>query len=314
MGKTNAKRELPQRQPADCRVSKDWAPFAQNLSRVLARLKEDQFLILSAKEGNRCLQFSCQGAWGKRIEVVSNHFLKGDDRLTREEMAWLRTYGWHAPTGTPKQATPDKDPDGSPNYFIDVPSSVSVSDLVSRVIDTLIHGLNLPYPRALNYESFDSEGVALRFHELGLKPSARAETPLMDQVLAVYRDITGIEDLAFDADNDVSVRYGAIVIGAVQLNNRVRLFSALVTEATETPALLRKINLINDSVHRIRVYLHDHVVFAALDVPADPFVPAHLATAMNEFSEVAEGLAIVLRAEFSGKTVIEPSGLFSSLQ
>ena len=35
---------------------------------------------------------------------------------------------------------------------------------------------------------------------------------------------------------------------------------------------------------------------------------------MNEFSEVAEGLAIVLRAEFSGKAVIEPSGPFSSLQ
>ena len=46
MDKANA--ELPQRQRADRRVSKDWAPFAQNLSRVLARLEEDQFLILSA--------------------------------------------------------------------------------------------------------------------------------------------------------------------------------------------------------------------------------------------------------------------------
>ena len=115
------------------------------------------------------------------------------------------------------------------------------------------------------------------------------------------------------AVGDVSVRYGAIVISAVQLNNRVRLFSALVTEATETQALLRKINQINDGVHRIRVFLHDHVVYAALDVPADPFVPAHMVAAMNEFSEVAEGLAIVLRAESSGKAIIEPSGPFSGL-
>lgn len=314
MDKANAERELPQRQRADRRVSKDWVPFAQSLSRVLARLEEDQFLILSAKKGNRYLQLSCQGAWGTRIEVVSNHFLKGDDRLTRQEMAWLRTHGWNAPTGTPKQATPDKDPDGSPNYFIDVPSSVSASDLVSMIIDTLIHGLGLPYPGALNYESFDSEGGALAFQELGLKPSARPDTPLMDQVLSVFRDVTGIKDLAFDEDGDVSVCYGAIVISAVQFNNLVRLFSALVTEAKETPALLRKINLINDGVHRIRVFLHDHVVYAALDVPADPFVPAHLIAAMNEFSEVAEGLAIVLRAEFSGKAVIEPSGPSSSLQ
>jgi hypothetical protein len=218
-------------------------------------------------------------------------------------MAWLRAHGWNAPRGTPKQATPDKDPDGSPNYFSDVPTSVSTSDLASMISDTLIHGLGLPQPGYLSYESFDAEGGALAFQELGLKPSARADTPSMDQVLSVYRDVTGIEDLAFDEDGDVSVRYGAIVISAVQLNNRVRLFSALVTEPTETQALLRKINQINDGVHRIRVFLHDHVVYAALDVPADPFVPAHLVAAMNEFSEVAEGLAIVLRAEFSGKAV-----------
>lgn len=36
-----------------------------------------------------------------------------------------------------------------------------------------------------------------------------------------------------------------------------------------------------------------------------------MVAAMNEFSEVAESLAIVLRAEFSGKAVIEPSGPFS---
>lgn len=308
MGKINVGHETPQRRCADRRVSKDWAPFAQNLSRVLARLEEDQFLVLLAKKGNRYLQFSCQGVWGTRIEVVSNHFLKRSDRLTRQEMAWLRTHGWNAPTGTPKRATPDKDPDGSPNYFFDAPTSVSASDLMGMIIDTLIHGLGFPYPGALNYESFDSEGGALEFQELGLKSSVRADAPLMDQVLSVYRDVTGIEDLAFDEDGDVSVRYGGIVISAVQLNSGVRLFSALVTEATATPALFRKINLINDGVHRIRVFLHDHVVYAVLDVPADPFVPAHLVTAMKEFAEVAEGLAIVLRAEFSGQVVIEPSG------
>lgn len=197
MNKASA--ELSQRQHVDRRLSKDWAPFAQNLSRVLARLEEDQFLILSAKKGNRCLQFSCQGAWGTRIEVVSNHFLKGDDRLTRQEMAWLRAHGWNAPTGTPKQATPDKDPDGSPNYFVDVPSSVCASNLVSMIVDTLIYGLGLPYPGALKYESFDSEGGTLAFQELGLKPSVLAAPPLLDQVLSVFREITGIEDQAFDA-------------------------------------------------------------------------------------------------------------------
>jgi len=313
MDKTNEERELPQRQLSLRQVSRDWAPFARNLSRVLARLEEDQFLILSAKRGNRYLQFSGQGAWGTRIEVGSNQFLKGEDRLTRQEVAWLRTHGWKAPTGTPKQATPDKDPDGSPNYFIDVPSHIGASDCVSMIVDTLIHGLSFHHPGALSYEAFDAAGKVLSFQELGLKSSNRADTPLMDAVLATFKEITGIEDLSFDEDGDVSIRYGVIVISAVQFNDRVRLYSTLVSQVTETPELLRKINQINDSGHRLRVFLNDRVVLAVLDVPAAPFVPAHLVAAMNEFAEVAEGLAIVLRAEFKGKVVIEPSGPFLNL-
>lgn len=314
MGKASSDRGISQHQGADRRVSKNWMPFAHNLAQILSRLEEDQFLILLSKHGNRYLQFSCQGAWGMRAEVSSNHFLKGGDRLTRREMAWLRTHGWNAPTGTPKQATPDRDPDGSPNYHIDFPASVSASEIVSVAINTLIQGLALPYPGALYYESFDLTGGVLEFQELGLKPTPRQDEPLMERVLTVFRSVTGIEDLTFDDDGDLCVRYGAILVSAFQVDNRVRLFSALVTEVAETPALLRKLNQINGGGHRIRIFWHDHVVYAALDIPADPFVPAHLVTALNEFSEVAEGLAIVLRAEFSGKTVIEPSGPISYLQ
>lgn len=314
MGKVNTESDPSPRQHAVRRVSKDWTSFAQQLAQVLSRLEEDQFLILSAKRGNRYLQFSHQGSWGMRAEVTSNHFLKGVDRLTRREMTWLRSHGWNAPTGTAKQATPDKDPDGSPNHYIDFPASVPTSDIVSVAIDTLIHGLALPYPGALSYESFDSDGGALEFQELGLKPASRQSKPLMEQVMTVFRSVTGIEDLALDEEGDLGVRYGGILVSAVQLDNRVRLFSALVTEVAESPVLLRKLNQINDGVHRIRVFWHEDVVYAALDIPADPFVPAHLVTAISEFSEVAEGLAIVLRAEFSGKAVIEPSGPVACLQ
>lgn len=163
MGKTNTESNLSQPHRFDRRGSKNWGLFAQNLSHVLEGLEEDQFLILSSKRGNRFLQFSCQGAWGIRAEVASNHFLKGNERLSRREMAWLRTHGWNAPTGTPRQATPEKDPDGSPNYYIDFPATVSKSDIAKLVIDTLSQGLALPYPGALTYESFDSSRGQLAF-------------------------------------------------------------------------------------------------------------------------------------------------------
>jgi hypothetical protein len=295
-------------------MSRDWTPFTQNLVLVLSRLEEDQFLIISAKNNNRYLQFSCQGAWGMRAEVTSNHFLKGESRLTRHQMAWLRSHGWSAPTGKPKESMPDRDPDGSPNYYIDFPESVPESEIAHLAIDTLANGLAFPYPGALVYESFDANGEVLVFQELGLKPLIRQESRLMDMVLAVFRSVTGITDLELDEDGDVSVRYGSILVSALQLDNRVRLFSALMADVAETPTLLRKLNQINDGAHRIRCFLHGETVYASLDVSASPFVPEHLTAGIGEFTEVAEGLAIVLRAEFSGNTLLQPSGPVTSLQ
>lgn len=308
MTKLTTKHDTSKLRSPDRPVSRDWAPFANNLGQVLRCLQEDQFLILKAKQGNRYLQFSSQGEWGMRVEVVSNHYLQGGDRLTRKETAWLRAHGWNAPTGKPSHSTPEKDPDGSPNYHIQFPASAKVADIVSLVIDTMIHGLSLPYPGALSYESFDNESGSLIFDELGLKPATEsADLTVMDQVLAAFRKVTRICDLTFDSDGDVMVRYGAIEVCAMHINNQVRLISPLTTDASETPALLRKLNQINNGIHRIRLALHGDMVIASLDVPAAPFVPEHLGAALAEFSEYAEGLAIVLRAEFANKVVIEPS-------
>lgn len=136
----------------------------------------------------------------------------------------------------------------------------------------------------------------------------------MDQALSIFREITGIEKLAFDEDGDLAVRYGVISICVVQLNSRIRLFSGLVNNVAETPALLRKLNQMNNGVHSIRFFWREDVVYATLDIPGDHFVHAHLVTAMNELSDVAEGLAIVLRAEFLGNAILEPAGAGSYLQ
>jgi hypothetical protein len=303
------KNDHPRHPDTDRRVSRDWVQFAHNLTQVLPRLEEDQFLVVSAKHGNRYLQFAGQGAWGLRVEAASNRFLKGDDRLTRQQMAWLRARGWNAPTGTPKQSTPERDPDGSPNYFIDFPAAAPLAELVTLVIDTMVCGYAFPYPGELTYESFDSSGRKLEFKELGLKHVSHQDNsplPLMDSLLSVFRLVTGIDDLVFDDDGELTVRYGAIWISTVLLNDKVRLYSALLDDVSESPSLLKKLNHINDGAHRLRCFIRDETVWATLDVPAAPFIQDHLAAAMHEFSELAEGLAIALRAQFSNKTVIEP--------
>ena len=305
---------LPSFEQAGKRRSKNWALFAKNLTLILASLQEDHFLILRAKHGNRFLQFYCEGGWGLRIEVVSNYYLQGDDCLTWEEMAWLETHGWNVPTGTPQEATPDNDPDGSSNHFIDFPASTPRSEITNLAIETLVHGLSFPYPSALMYEAFNGEGDAIEFQALGLKPAPQKNKSVMDEVLSVFREVTHIDDLALDDDGDVTVHFGSITISAAKLPNTVRLFSGLVDDVAETHPLLSKLNKLNHGLEQLRFVCHEGAVYALQDIPSDPFVPNHLATALIEFSEKAAGVALLLQAENAGKAVIDTTKTNQTMQ
>ena len=61
------------------RISEEWHPFAMSVANVLTYLKEDQFLIISAKQSSRFVQFAGQGSFGLRAEVAANVFLSPGD-------------------------------------------------------------------------------------------------------------------------------------------------------------------------------------------------------------------------------------------
>ncbi len=111
------------------RVSSAWGPFAGKLASVLEQLREDQFLIISTKRSNRYVQFAGQGAFGIRAETVCNQYLPASDQLDAAQIATLQGFGWQLPTGSPDKATPERDPDGSPNFYIDYPVPVPYADL-----------------------------------------------------------------------------------------------------------------------------------------------------------------------------------------
>ena len=154
--------------------SAGWSGFAQKLAPVLANLAEDQYLIISVKHSNRFVQFSAQGNFGLRAETTSNHFLEKSEKLDRKQRAALLDIGWAAPTGTPRQSTPEKDPDGSPNHFVDFPAPVDFARVVDLAVTTFADVLRVPYPGMLQYEAFDCESnTALRLGDLGLKQVQR---------------------------------------------------------------------------------------------------------------------------------------------
>jgi hypothetical protein len=295
-------------------VSRDWPLFEEKLTSVLSKLKEDQFLIISAKKGNRYVQFACQGAWGMRVEVTGNHFLEDEDRLNRRQMSWLRSHGWNAPTRKVSEARPDKDPDGSCNYYIDVPAPFAVGEIAHIAIKALVNPMQIFHPASMVYEAFDGNQKMLSFEELGLKPAVQRGKPLLERMLEVFREVTGIADLNSDDDGEILIPYGKIVVRAFPLYSKVRLLSVLITDMDESPALLYRLNQINMGPHGIRCILHKKTVIAAFDLLANPFVPDHLAEEIREFSVVAEALALDICAEFTDNSLVETATTSKYLQ
>jgi hypothetical protein len=103
------------------RLSVAWPPFAEKLAAALAKLEEDQYLILLVKRSNRFVQFAAQGSYGMRVETTSNAYLSKPEKLNERQVVMLLQSGWSDSTASPDESTPENDPDGSPNFFVEFP-------------------------------------------------------------------------------------------------------------------------------------------------------------------------------------------------
>ncbi len=295
--------------------SKDWPEFMGRLSGVLGMLDEDQYLVINVKKTNRFVQFAGQGSYGLRAETASNHFLPKEERLDRKQVAALKAIGWQAPTGKPKQATPRKDPDGSPNFFAEFEAPVQGDSVATMAIETLISILGVAHPGMLEYEAFDSAGSILEFRQLGLKLTdrkPRPDTPEPDAsqlLLKTISEVTGFTDLELDGDGDIGVRYGSMIAYARVIGTppAVHFFSPLVREVEESPALFERINELNRGSKEVRFFVIEGTIFAAADVRIEPFVESNVANAYKHFCQAADDVDELLQAEFGGKTMYEPS-------
>lgn len=298
------------------RVSSAWGPFAAKLASVLEQLREDQFLIISTKRSNRYVQFAGQGAFGLRAETVCNQYLPASDQLDEAQIATLQGFGWHLPTGSPDKATPEHDPDGSPNFYIDYPLPVPYADLADLATRTLVEVLRVPHPGFLQYSSFDSGENTLVWPDLGLKRATKDEgiSDIAHSLLATIRGETGIADLEFDTDGDIGIRYGS-VLAWLCLTGRpphVRILTPLLREVEETPRLLSRLNELNASIGHPLFYASSDSVVAVTYVPAAPYVADHVAQALRDFCQLTDGIDELLQSEFGGRTTFEevmPSAL-----
>jgi hypothetical protein len=148
-------------------AEKAWAEFELELSRALADLSEDEFLIIETKKDQYFVQFAGQGGFGMRMESVSNAYLDDGRRLSEEACANLQALGWNAPTNIPDHLDPEgHKPDGSPNYYLDIDIPVPYSSLATLAVKTLRGIFGAMHPGELQYRAFAEGGDGIRFPNL----------------------------------------------------------------------------------------------------------------------------------------------------
>ena len=291
--------------PVQSNVSRDWPIFTENLRSVLAGLEEDQFLILTVKRTGQFIQFAGQGSFGMRCETSSNEFVSKAVHLDDTQLTLMSKLGWTPPTGKLDEATPENDPDGSPNFHIDCPVPQNFAEIAQQTTDTFSVALRVPHPGFLEYEAFDSDDKQLNFPLIGLKRTQH-QAPIDIETLAggllsTLQAITGIEDLEFDDDGDIGLTRNElpVFVRFAGSTPHVRFHTPLLLDVEESPELLSALNALNaiDSLH---VFLREGTLIAFLDIPATPLVPEHVNSGLQKFCDDALGIKAWVELEFNG--------------
>ena len=295
-------------------VSASWSPFSEKLTGVLGKLEEDQFLIVSIKGSKRFVQFAAQGSFGMRVETTSNSYLDKPEQLNRRQVAALVELGWSDPTGSGAESTPENDPDGSPNFFLDFSTPVPYQFIADLTVRTLTEILRVPYPGSLQYEAFQAPGQVIALPELGLKYTRQAlasseheEVP--QQLLAVLEAKTGLTNLEYDSEGDIGISYGSAVIFVRLIGNPlfVRFYSRILNDVEQADSILTRLNDMNAREPMVYFVARGDAIFAIADICAAPFVADHVFQAMPHFCSIVDGIDSLLQAEFGGQTALTES-------
>src|SRR5699024_7043535 len=105
-------------------------------------------------------------------------------------------------------------------------------------------------------------------------------------------------------DGDVALRVGStmLFLRSTPDFRELVLFAVLVHDVAGRSRACEVLNDLNTEARYCRFALHRDRVFVQMSVLAQPFVPAHLAQALDAMSKVADGLDDELAARLRGRT------------
>ncbi len=293
-----------------------WHDFASALRNTMAHMPEDQYLILQCKGSKRFVQVATQHR-NIRVEASSNYFLSGRDALSAKDIKALCRLGWLAPTGTPEQATPERDPNGSCNYFLEQQLPVDFAQLATLLVKTLSVVMGVPHDGYIAYSAFGMNGEGdVSYPHLGIKrevtdPNLRMNE-LAERLLSVLKEASGCSTLAFDEDGYVEVTMAGqrCLVNVVGKPPMVRFLTPLLAEIRLSKKLLEQLNQLNLSDPSVCHVWSSDAVFAVQDIPAWPLQAQHVAASLDLFSETTAKSALWLQSEFGARaSVLQPSNV-----
>ncbi len=287
-------------------TSPAWVPFSERLIGALQSLVVGQWLVLQKQGELDWVQYAAESAGRFRVETKSNWYREPDQELNATQIQRLNQIGWNSPTGSALSSTPQDDPDGSPNFWLDLTLSGDAETLISVTERTFTEVLCVAEPDDLLYEAYYASGDSLSLPDLGLKPLiAKRDTSqnpqLRNQLKAIIHEMTGLTSLDFDEVDDLGpIKFGefSAYLRLVESDPYFRIYCPIIDNAESTLPLLEKINSLNCAFGHLHFCLLNESITCVSDVLIAPFNTSYVTHGVANFLQVCEELGTEIREEF----------------
>lgn len=306
----------------DAAIDRSWNGFQRRLADHLAAMRNDDVLVLEWAEESTVegfapwVQFLVWDDVMLRGEVSSNAYLAPRHQLAPAAENILRNLGWSAPTHGP-----DEDPDeGSSAFFIDREQRWA-DQCAAMTVTTLREVWSVPHPSFLRPEIVGTLAGADLLGIPDVGTDDEPGRPQVDDTHAIVPDdpqelrdlIAGAVEQALgftprlDQDGDVIVTLDDQPVFVIAHPDQplVRAWMPLLHSIT---GRTRAAELICDLTRRwpaIRFTLDEDRLNASIDVSANPFVPRHLADALDQLSRFAASVDAAFAARFGGARIVD---------
>jgi hypothetical protein len=290
-----------------------WDEFEARLASALERLLPETFLIVSVAARPRrgtapYVQFLNFGPPGLRVEASSNRYLAPAHELAPEAEERLGRLGWQWPL--------DEGEDDR-NFHREWPNPAPWAEIASLAVRTLREVFGVEAPSRLRYLHRGAPAFEGRLARLDLgipaerAPRARDDDDgqgpspalvLLNRRLEdALKSFLGLPDLIRDADGDIPVRVGSVlmyvraVAGTPPL---VQLFAPVLDDVELTLPLLEAINEVNRRVVFGRLFWGHRGVIVAMELTGVGLTPEQVSFACVQLGNLADALGTELAERF----------------